>query len=223
MDLPDRLPSAIIPVLGALAAIGVAAWVLAVVLRRRRIARLKRWGAEHGFTYYEWDDRLTWLSSAYPFNARREYGHHVFHGRRHGRYIIFGEHHGHEGRQGRKHQLVAVQLPAECPFLDISQETVGSRMAAVFGVRDLQLESQAFNDHFKIDTATDRFAYDILTPRVMSWLLDDERGRVLPWRIEDDWLLTWRYGRFDESDALLYLRFLFDLFDRVPDYLWRDG
>ena len=210
-----------VPALGALVVVAAATWVLVVVGRRRYRNRLVHWATRHGFAYRPWDDRLTWLTNGYPFNCGTEDGRHVFVGRRRGRHVIFGEYQGKRGRSLSKYQLVGIELAAECPYLDVSQKTVRSRLSTVFGARGLQLDSPDFNDHFTIDTTADRFAGDVLSLTVMDWLLHDERGRALPWRIQGDWLMTWRYGTLDTTDVLGYLRFLHDLFDQLPDHLWR--
>jgi len=46
------------------------------------------------------------------------------------------------------------------------------------------LESEEFNRAFKIKTAQNKFAYDVLHPRMMEWMLADQRAIRFPFRFE---------------------------------------
>lgn len=81
----------------------------------------------------------------------------------------------------------------------MNREDLGRKLLGLVGVRDLQLESEDFNKKFHIRTENDRFAYDILHPRMMEWMLADQRALSSPFRFERGDLVTWTEGRFDPS------------------------
>lgn len=64
--------------------------------------------------------------------------------------------------------LVALNLPVALPPLTLTKDSGFKRM---FGGRDLELESKAFNDTFRISCADDRYAHAVLHPRMMEWML----------------------------------------------------
>jgi hypothetical protein len=96
-------------------------------------------------------------------------------------------------------------------------------MLGFVGVRDLQLESDEFNKAFLISTDNDRFAYDILHPRMMQWMLADQRAMSsLPFRFEGGNLVTWMEGTMDPQRVMYLLDYVCDILDRVPSFVWKD-
>ena len=79
------------------------------------------------------------------------------------------------------------------------------------------MESEEFNDAFRIDTDDERFAYDVLHPRVMAWL---PAGARAPFRFAGGHLLTWRSVPGGPAEVESLLEYVCDLRDRVPSYVW---
>lgn len=127
----------------------------------------------------------------------------------------------HQTTQTYRHTVVALPTPAVRPTLQVDREGFGRKLLGVVGVRDLQLESEQFNETFHIDTESDRFAYDILHPRMMEHLLADPRAQSLPFRFERSDLLTWDSSSIDTNSVLVMLDYLCDLLDRVPEFVWK--
>lgn len=209
----------------------VAVSLLAIPFIRRtnkkREAEDRRFAAHHRLSYQPVDETLAGLSWHKPFGVgRSRKGHRVFRGIYRNRHLVFGEYYyetgSSQGSTEHVYQVVAVSTPTSRPFLDITQETAGSKFLAMLGSRDLQLESQAFNDRFKIDTDSERFAYDVLSPRNMEWLLADVRANMYHYRFEGQWLMTMRSGGLVKKEVFFYADFLNDLVDIVPDFVWRN-
>jgi len=80
--------------------------------------------------------------------------------------------------------VVGVSTPGARPTLEITKEGLGQRFLGAIGFKDLQLESEEFNRAFKIKTAQNKFAYDVLHPRMMEWMLADQRAIRFPFRFE---------------------------------------
>jgi hypothetical protein len=78
-----------------------------------------------------------------------------------------------------------VHLPfVELPELLIRREHIFDKIAGAFGFDDIDFESEAFSRRFHVKSPDKRFAYDVITPRMMEFLLaeqppmlDIERGR----------------------------------------------
>lgn len=119
--------------------------------------------------------------------------------------------------------VVAVVTPAARPWLQVSRLTAGRRILARIGTRDLQLEDEEFNRVFRIQTGADRFAYDVLHPRMMAWLLDHPARRATQFRFEQAFLLTWEAGRIDVARALAFADHLTTILDQVPRFVWDDA
>ncbi|WP_067537849.1 hypothetical protein [Nocardia crassostreae] len=117
-------------------------------------------------------------------------------------------------------QFVALAMPAPRPWLSVSRDT-GSGLFSRRGRKGLLLESQEFNERFRIDTGSERFAYDVLNPRTMEWLLADIRANTVGFRFEGQWAITVRAGRLRPEEVLFYADFLNDVIGLVPDFVWR--
>jgi uncharacterized protein DUF3137 len=130
---------------------------------------------------------------------------------------LFTFHHEYEiGRMTKEasYAVAALALPRVCPQLSVTRPTLR-------GTENIELESEAFNDAFEINTDDRKFAYDVLSPTVMEWLLADERARRMPVRMGGALLFTVRTGTADDAADRALLDFLCDFYDRVPPFVWR--
>jgi hypothetical protein len=192
-------------------------------VRQRRLAYCAGWAAHHGFHYLPYDPAALAISRQPPFTygSGRE-AIDVFRG-------TFRDVHLHafqyryrtsDGQNTSTHdyQVVAISLPAMRPLLDVSHENSMSRRFD----KDLQFENQAFNDRFKIASPSSRFAYDIIHPRTMEWMLADPRAHVIRWRFEGAWLMTFRPGALKPDEIFYYAEFLHQVLAQVPKHVWTE-
>jgi hypothetical protein len=103
----------------------------------------------------------------------------------------------------------------------VNREGLGRKLLGLVGVRDLQLESEDFNKTFHIRTENEKFAYDVLHPRMMEWMLADQRALSIPFRFERGDLVTWREGKVDVSEVDELLNYVADVVERVPSFVWK--
>ena len=206
-------------------------WVIAVQWRlyKRKVAAFTAYAARNGWRYLERDDDLAQRYLGSPFGLGfGQQARHVLHGSYRGRDLVAFEYSYKEyrdsGNERRtvtyRNTVVALGTPAARPTLELSREGFGRKLLGLVGVRDLQLESEQFNKTFHIRAENDRFAYDVLHPRTMEWMLADQRCRELPFRFERADLLTWRSGSIDLPTAQRMLDFLCDVLERVPSFVW---
>jgi hypothetical protein len=57
------------------------------------------------------------------------------------------------------------------PNLDIRRENLLDRIAGVFGFQDINFESEEFSRAFFVKCSERKFAYDVITPKMMDFLL----------------------------------------------------
>lgn len=103
------------------------------------------------------------------------------------------------------------------PDLLIRREGVFDKLAGVFGFDDIDFESEEFSRKFYIKSSDKKFAYDVVHPRMMEWLLakevpmiDIERGRCC---VAED------KTRWEPHEFARWLRRMNEFFDQWPDYL----
>jgi len=191
---------------------------------RRKDSGLKALAARHGWRYAVGDGDIVGRFQGAPFDQSRS---------KRARYVVTGEHRGRrltafewnytETRDVGSgssveiwYTVVVVTTPAARPTLQVSREP-----RYRLGRRDLQLESERFNQTFLIDSANDRFAYDVLHPRMMEWLLSNQRALSTPFRFEGDGLVVWRPGMIKPDTVLWLLDYGCDILDRVPGFVWQ--
>lgn len=89
--------------------------------------------------------------------------------------------------------VAAIRLPSALPQLTVSNESIGGKIAQFFGGKDIQLESDDFNNEFRVQSDNEAFAYGVLTPQTMESLMGPVRDLV-PFAIKGADLICWRTG-----------------------------
>lgn len=118
--------------------------------------------------------------------------------------------------------VVALALPAALPDLELTPESLGARIAKTLGGDDIEFESEAFNQAWRVRAEGARFAHDVVHPRLMERLLrDDVRGLNL--RIEGTDLLCWTPGGARWGALASRLEVLGAVVDAIPQYVWLDN
>lgn len=117
--------------------------------------------------------------------------------------------------------VIALALPTYLPRLELTPGNALQRLAARLGAQDIEFESQAFNDAWRVAAPDERFAHSVLHPRLMERLLRPDAART-SLRIEGTDLLSWSPGapRYDAIGPRL--RVLSDVVDAVPRFVWLD-
>lgn len=108
------------------------------------------------------------------------------------------------------HEVVAaVTLPVDLPLLTLDAGWGGERV---------RFESEAFNDRFAVRTASPRFAYDVIHPRTMEFLL---AVRPPGFRIEGR-VMRFLVSAHDTETLGFCADFAHELCSRVPTFVWRN-
>ncbi|QNE18623.1 hypothetical protein F1D05_12780 [Kribbella qitaiheensis] len=112
--------------------------------------------------------------------------------------------------------VVALNLPVALPPLQL---TMDSKFRRIFGGQDIELESQAFNDAFRINCADQRYASAVLHPRLMEWMLHNPG---LEWQFAGNAMVSWGVGLFTIPDVVARLEAMTRVIDLVPPFVLRD-
>jgi hypothetical protein len=109
-------------------------------------------------------------------------------------------------------------MPVALPRLQVEPETAVSRVAgAVFS--DINVESDAFNQRFRVTSHAAKFASDVLNPRQVEALL---AGPATPWRVAGAEIVTWSPGKQDSGTLGAAVPFLAGVLGRIPAFVWKD-
>ena len=117
--------------------------------------------------------------------------------------------------------VVATGLPAFLPTLELTPDGAGARMSEALGGQDLEMESDDFNERWRVESAEPKLAYDVVHPRLMERLLQPD-ARDLFLRIEGADILSWRPGMPDVDTVASRLDVLGAVVDAVPPFVWQD-
>ena len=83
---------------------------------------------------------------------------------------------GHTSRTYHRFDCAIVPVDASCPQLTIDHENVLTRLADAVALRDIELESEAFNRAYNVKGKDRAFATAFLDARMMAWLLEAGAG-----------------------------------------------
>jgi hypothetical protein len=196
---------------------------------KKKVAEFTAFAKQRGWSYVERDDDLVDRFLGAPFGrGHGRTARHVLTGTYRDREVLVFEYtyketegSGNDRRtETYRHTVVSLSTPASRPTLEVGREGLGRKLLGFVGIRDLQLESEEFNKAFHIRTEDDKFAYDILHPRMMEWLLADGRALATPFRFERGDLVTWDREEIDVHKIDGMLDYLCDVLDRVPSFVW---
>lgn len=123
------------------------------------------------------------------------------------------------GEATRRFHVVAVELRAFLPTLELTPDGPGATLAKAAGGADIQFESEDFNRAWRVRADDRKLAHDLVNPQVMERLLrDDARG--LSVRIEGSDILCWTPGEHDLDAIWARLQLMSDVVDAIPRFVW---
>jgi hypothetical protein len=112
------------------------------------------------------------------------------------------------------------RVPWPVPSLTIRREHVLDKIAGALGFDDINFESEAFSRRFHVKCADKRFAYDVIHPRMMEFLL---ARPPQPLEFAGSWCIItngssrWTPGQFRDAAG-----FAGEFFGHWPEHLVRD-
>lgn len=83
-----------------------------------------------------------------------------------------------------------IALPFVAPHLTISTESFWSKAKRAVGMRDIEVESPAFNDRYLVRCDDERFAISLLDQEMIAWMLSPDSGAgTVTFEFGGSWLL----------------------------------
>jgi hypothetical protein len=105
--------------------------------------------------------------------------------------------------------VLGFQLPVRMPWLQVKRRGFG---------QGISFESAAFNERFAVTAQNDKFAYDVIHPRQMEYLMADPPA---PFRIVDDW--AWFSVDVHSQPVIAHCSlFLRGFLSRIPRFVWQN-
>lgn len=121
---------------------------------------------------------------------------------------------GNTSQRDYRFSLCVLDLAQSMPWIEISPESLGRRFLNVMGVgNDVQFESDEFNREFKVLAADRDFAFTLIDPGMIEWLL----ARARDCHIEmagDRLVLATREMPWEQMGTLAEV--VMDFEDRIP-------
>jgi len=82
--------------------------------------------------------------------------------------------------------VAATPCPEEWPVLSLGPETLATRLAELFGSRDIRVEDEGFNRRWRVKCDDEDFAIAMLTPEVQAFLMNAPATEQ--WAIGRGWI-----------------------------------
>lgn len=203
----------------------IAGLVIYLSMRHQRQRRefLTAWAHQRGWTFHPAIADLPRRWAGPPFVG----------GRVPAREVLTGDFHGHQAlsfayvyttgsgdnRTTHSYHVVALHLPAPLPWLRLSPEGFGAGLRRFLGGRDIQFESQVFNDSWWVEGPEGQYPFDVIHPRMMERLMQhDALGRNIC--IEGQDIYLWAAGSHEIRHIDFYLNLLLGIVQLIPRHVW---
>lgn len=201
--------------------------IIRMVLARKRRDALAAWAGSHSWSFAERDDSFADRFRGGPFGeGKSRKARNVITGTLDGRPIVAFDYSyvtestdskGNTHRTTHEFTVTAVGLPAAVPDLTVSRENILTSLVRMVGFHDIEFENEEFNKKFKIKGQDRKFAYDVVNPRMMQWLLDTPGPA---WCIERADLLCWQQGSASPEEHQSNLSYLAAIRAQIPGFVW---
>ncbi|WP_155829975.1 DUF3137 domain-containing protein [Glycomyces tenuis] len=200
--------------------------------QQRQMPYFRQWAAERGMIYAPRNDAWAGIAAPWPFIGEDARAEHVFTGTVGCHEVAAFQYSGRLSERGRVGLIrdrrrvlitcVAVRLPAPRLELLIIPGTAFDQATqrAGFAPVGLRYENPRFNERFRVTAENERFAHDVLTPRMMEWMLADPLASQRPLMVRGAFLITWHKEpiTLEPLDSLIGM--LGGFLDRVPGHVW---
>jgi hypothetical protein len=137
-------------------------------------------------------------------------------------YWYYDDDHDSQGSSSRTYHQFSVLLTtvsAALPHVRIGHENPLSRLFDKLGFDDVQFESEQFNRRFRVHADDRQFAYALVDPRMMEWLLTT--GRSHCYEVNGQWVLVYdKRLPPAQLDTLLHAGKGF--IEQIPRLVWAD-
>ncbi len=130
---------------------------------------------------------------------------------------------GSTSRHYHTRTVLALELPEVFPGITIKPDSAFREFFEFIGGGDIDFESNEFNKRFYVWADDRKFAYDVVTPQMMEFLLRTRAGvRDLALQIVGHRAIFFRERKLGADGVRHLLQFAADFHAQVPDYVKKD-
>ena len=194
--------------------------------QKRHREAMAAWAKAHGLSYIPASARVARMFDGEPFSAG-DYINAVDvisgpgpHGHRFWSYI-YEYSSGGKANEIMHCWIVVLQMPRRLPWLHVNYETPGSRFLHAVGEQDIQFESGDFNKTYDVRAASPQYAFAVLHPQVIDWLLGPGRA-IIPIRLTGQAMIWWQEGEPVYSRLASQVKGMAAFIDHIPSFVWHD-
>lgn len=196
--------------------------IVGIFIERQRTERLQTFARSRGLAYEKRNDSWARVDLGWPSGFGKSHrAKHVMTGEHNGRPLVVFEHiwvtGSGDNRQTHYAMVCALQLRRSFPKLTVGREGVFSSIARKIGVKDIELESDDFNREYKVKCDDRKFAYDVLHPRFMQWMLSTQADMFT---ISGQYLARASSMRLKEEYVDQQIAYLDAIVDRIPSFVF---
>lgn len=121
------------------------------------------------------------------------------------------------GRTYHRFSVASTDIPAWLPDITICRESLVTALADRIGVKDIAFESEEFNRAFEIKAKDRKFAFELIDPRMMQWLLSCDRR--FGFELHGRGILIYS-KRLKPTELLPLIGSLHQFAERIPRLVW---
>lgn len=125
---------------------------------------------------------------------------------------------GGKNRKTHRFSALIAGSPVSLKPLLIRRENFFDKIGEFFGVDDIDFESAEFSKKFFVKSPDRRWAFDVIHPQMMEYLLEAPRFSI---QFDTADIIVWRNSRFKVEDFDRARGLVRGMLDRLPDYLFR--
>ena len=195
----------------------------AIWRRAKRRKALAAWAASNGLAFQITKDRA--FGNRFPafgclHRGHSRYATNVAKGAWNGRHLLAFDYRyvTGSGKSQQTHRFSAIILQSGVSLkpLRIRPEGIFDRVTEFLGLDDIDFESAEFSRSFHVKSQDRRWAYDVLHPRAMEYLLSMPRFSI---QFNRHNVMVWRNGRFDPETFETAISIAERLLDSLPGYV----
>ena len=118
-----------------------------------------------------------------------------------------------------RYGVVAARVPFDFPRTVIRPEGIFDKVAAMAGFDDINFESEAFSRRYHVSGGNRKFAYDLVHPQMMEYLLSLP---AMHWQLAPGVVMIIQGGRYDADHLPGLMAAVEGLLARVPEFVRRE-
>jgi hypothetical protein len=125
------------------------------------------------------------------------------------------------GKNQQTHRVgvAAARVDLAFPRLEVRPEGIFDKLAAAIGFDDIDFESAEFSRRYYVKSADRKFAYDLIHPQMMEYLLACPRRR---WQAAGPMIVLTRSGYYAAEELGATMRMIEGFLERVPGFVRQD-